>query len=88
MDYGIVRFGSHVGDYEAQYLLGCDVYCSVVEVYGCLGGTYCFHLQGQRVSQACNKQDGSFFILKKRMYKNGLGNAHPALCQDGSVSMW
>jgi hypothetical protein len=29
--------------------------CSVLEVYQCFGGTYCLHLQGQRLSQASNQ---------------------------------
>jgi hypothetical protein len=29
--------------------------CDLVKVYGCFGGTYCLHLQGQRVSQASSK---------------------------------
>jgi hypothetical protein len=32
--------------------------CSLVEVYGPIRGTYCLHLQGQRVRQASNKHAG------------------------------
>jgi hypothetical protein len=31
--------------------------CSMVEVHQCFWGTYCLHLQGQRVSQARNQQE-------------------------------
>jgi hypothetical protein len=36
MDYGIVRLGSRGGHYEEV------TSCTVVEVYGCFEGTYCF----------------------------------------------
>jgi hypothetical protein len=31
--------------------------CSLVEVHGRFGGTYCLHIQGRSVSQGSNQQE-------------------------------
>jgi hypothetical protein len=37
--------------------------CSLIEVYCSFRGTYCHHLQGQRVSQARSKQIAVIYLL-------------------------
>jgi hypothetical protein len=48
--------GSHSRGYEDYCLLECDAYSSV-EVDLRFGGTYCFHPQGRRVSQATSQEE-------------------------------
>jgi hypothetical protein len=47
-------WGYHIGEYEHNYLLGCDTVC-LLDAYWRFGGPYCLCLQGYRVSQTSSR---------------------------------
>jgi hypothetical protein len=60
--------------------------CSPLEVHRRFGGTYCLHIQGQRVSQARKQQEArSALLVVGNMFLRNVGGLHGVASQNTVV---